>query len=72
MVFVPVSPRNPLCTKLLMENKGKAITIEFDEEEEDLKELIIKEDDVEGMEEETEPGHPLTKLPSYAPLQREG
>jgi len=55
-----------------MENKGKAITIEFDEEEEDLKELIIKEDDVEGMEEETEPGHPLTKLPSYAPLQREG
>jgi len=48
-----------------MEEKGKVINIETDEEEEGLEDLIIKEDEDEGMEEETEPAHPPTKLPTY-------
>lgn len=41
MVPVCVSPRNLLRTKLSMKEKGKAVTIETDEEEEDLEDLII-------------------------------
>lgn len=51
MVPLRVSLRNPLHTKLSMEEKGKAITIETDEEEEYLEELIITKDEDEGMEE---------------------
>jgi len=32
MVPIRVSPRNPLRTKMLMEEKGKVVTIESDEE----------------------------------------
>ena len=67
MVLVGVSPQNPLRTKLSMEEKGKVVTIETDDEEEDLKDLLIAEDEDEGMEEETQPVHASTKLPAYVP-----
>lgn len=51
-----------------MEDKGKFITIETDQEEEDLDDLIIEEDEDEGMEEETEPPHPPKKFPAYFPM----
>lgn len=39
---VRVSSRNPLCSKLSMTDKGKAIMIDIDEEEEYLQALIIR------------------------------
>lgn len=48
-----------------MEEKGKLINLETNKEEEDLEDVIIKEDKDEGMEEETEPMHPLINLPAY-------
>ena len=36
-----------------MEEKGKVVNIETNEEEEELEDLIIKECEDEGMEEET-------------------
>ncbi len=48
-----------------MEEKGKAINLEIDKEEEGLEDHIIEEDKDEGMEEETEPAHPPIKLPMY-------
>ena len=70
MVPIHVSPQNPLHTRLTMEEKGKVINIETYEEEEDLEDLIIEEDEDEGMEEETEPAHPPTKFPTYIPPQK--
>lgn len=65
MILVRVSPRNPLCTILTMEEKGKTINSETNEDEEDLEDLIIEEDEDEGMEEETKLVHPPTKFPTY-------
>lgn len=67
MVPIFVSPWNLMCTNLLMEEKGKVITIETNEEEEYLEELIIEEDEEKCMEEENEPRHPPTKLLAYVP-----
>ena len=67
MLPVRVSLRNPLHTKWSMEEKGKVVTIETDEEEEDLEDLIITKDEDEGMEKETQPAHPPTKFPAYVP-----
>lgn len=67
MAPVRVSPRNPLRSKLLMEEKGKVITIETGKEEEDLQELIITKEEDEGMEVATQPTHSTTKLPTYIP-----
>jgi len=50
-----------------MAEKGKVINIEIDKEEEDLEDLIIEEDNNEGMEEETKFAHPPTKLFAYIP-----
>lgn len=50
-----------------MEEKGKAVNLETGEEEEDLKDLIIEEDEDKGMEEEMEVVHPPTKFPAYVP-----
>ena len=36
MIPVRMSPRSPLRTKLTMEEKGKVVNVETDEEEEDL------------------------------------
>lgn len=70
MVPIRVSPRNPLCSKLSMEEKGKAVTIETDEEEENMEDLIFAEGEDEGMEEDTQPAHPSTKLPTYVPPRK--
>ena len=70
MILVCVSPQNLLRTRLTMEEKGKAVNQETDEEEEDLEDFIIEEDEDEGMEEETEAAYPPTKLPAYVPLQK--
>lgn len=70
MVPIRVSLWNLLRTKLSMKEKGKAITIETDEEQECLEDQIITEDKDEGMEVETEPAHPPTNLPAYVPLRK--
>ena len=49
---VCMSPRNPRHNKLSMEEKGKAVTIETNEEEEDLKALIAATEEEEDMEED--------------------
>jgi len=51
MISVRVLPINPLRTKLTMEEKGKAINLEADEEGE-FEEILVEEEDVE-MEVET-------------------
>ena len=40
------------------------------EEEEYLGDLIIAEEEDEGMEEDTKPVHPATKLPAYVPSRK--
>ena len=50
MAPIRMSLWNPLHSKLSMAKKGKAVTIEIDEEEEDLQDLIIAEEEDEGME----------------------
>ena len=67
MVVVHVSLRNPLRNKLSMKEKGKVFTIETYEEEEYLQDLIIAEEEDEGMEEDIKPRHSATKLPAYIP-----
>jgi len=66
-VPVCVSLRKLLCTKLTMEEKGKAVNIETNKEKEDVEDLVIEEDKDEGMEEKTEPAHPPTNLATYTP-----
>ena len=53
-----------------MEEKGKVVNLETNEEEEDLEDIIIEEDEDEGMEEETKGVVPLNKLPAYVPPQK--
>ena len=66
MILVRVSRRNPLRTKLTMEEKGKEVNLEIDEEE-DLENILIEEDEDEEMEKETKGVDPLTRLPAYVP-----
>lgn len=47
-----MSPQNPQFGKLLMEEKGKAVTIETFDEEEDLQALVDEIEEVEDMEED--------------------
>lgn len=65
-----MSPRNLLRTRLTIEEKGKAINLETNEDEEDLEDLIIEEDEDKGMEEETEVAHPIINFPAYVPRGR--
>jgi len=67
MALVRVSLQNPLHNKLSMEEKGKAVTIEIDEEEEDILDLTIVEEEDEGMEVDTQPTHSATEFPTYVP-----
>lgn len=46
--------------KLLVVEKGKVVTIETNEEEEDLQALIIVEEEDEGMEDDIQPTHSRT------------
>lgn len=45
--------------------------MEIDEEEGDFKEILVKEEEDEEMEEETECTDPLTTFPMYVPLWKE-
>ena len=67
MAHVHLSQRNPLCSKLSMEEKGKAVMLEKDEEKEYLEALIIAVKEDEGMEADTQPRHSMTKLPGNVP-----
>jgi len=68
MVSVHMSPGNLLRTRLTMGEKGKAINLEVDEEEEFEETLVEEEEDVE-MEVETQGADSLTRLPAYVPSQ---
>ena len=70
MILVRISPRNPLRTKLTMEEKGKVVNLESNEEEEDFEDILVEEDEDEDMEEETEAAHPPIRLPTYVPSQK--
>lgn len=48
-----------------MEEKGKVINLEADEEEEDFEEFLVEEE--EDVEMETQGADPLTRLPTYVP-----
>ena len=66
MVLVSVSPRNPLRTRLTMEEKGKTINSKVGEEEE-FKEILVEEEEDIEMEVETQGADPLTKFTTYVP-----
>jgi len=69
MVPVHVSPGNPLRTKLTMEEKGKTINLEANEEDE-LEEILIEEEEDVEMDVDTWGTDPLTRLPTYVPPQK--
>lgn len=71
IIPIHMSSRNLLCTQLTMEEKGKAVTMEIDEEEIDLEELMMVEEEGEGMEEKAELTPISIKFPAYVP-QRKG
>jgi hypothetical protein len=62
-----VCPRGTRCAPNYQWRRRGKFTIETDEEEEDLQDLIITEEEDEGMEEDTQPTHSATKLPAYVP-----
>lgn len=64
-----MSPRN-LLHKISMEEKGKAVTIETDKEEEDLQALTAAIEEEEDMEEDIQSLHSTTKLPAYVPPRK--
>lgn len=70
MGLVHMSPRNPRYNKLSMEEKGKEISIETDEEEEDLQALITAVEEEEEVEEDIQPSPSLTKLLVYVPPRK--
>ena len=70
MIPVCMSPRNPLRTKLTMEEKGKVVNVETNEEEEDLEVILVEEEEDEEMKEETKGVDPPTRLPMYVPLRK--
>ena len=55
MGLVNMSPRNPQHKKLTMEEKGKVVIIEKNEEEEDLQALIGTVEEEEDMEGDIQP-----------------
>jgi len=62
-------PTEPVAQQTIGVGEGEVITIEIDEEEEDLQVLIIAEED-EGMEVNTQPTNSVTKLPTYVPPRK--
>lgn len=60
MILAHVSPRNPLRTKLTLQEKWMAINLEADEEK--FEEILVEEED-EEMEVETQGVDPITWLP---------
>ena len=70
MVPICMPPWNLLRINLTMEGKRKYVTVEFDEEEINLEELMGGEDEDEAMEVDTQPMHAAKKLPTYITLQK--
>ena len=64
---VHMSPRNLQFSNLSMEEKGKVVTIETDEEQEELRYLIVEVEEEEDMEADIQPMHSAAKLPEYVP-----
>ena len=67
---VCMSPRNLWHSKLSMEEKGKVITIESDEEEEYLQALIAIAKEEEDIEDDIQPLRSTVILPAYVPLRK--
>ena len=67
MIPVHLSPRNPQRTNLTLQENGKAINLEVDEEESEK--ILVDEEDLE-MEVETQVANPITSLPEYVPLRK--
>lgn len=63
-----MSLRNLQFGKLSMEEKGKVVTIQIDEQEEDLQALIVVVEEEEDMEVDIQPMHSVARLPEYVPL----
>ena len=53
-----------------MEEKGKAINLEVNDEEEDFQEVLVEEEQDIEMEVETQGVGPLTRLPAYVPSRK--
>lgn len=53
-----------------MEEKGKAVTIKTDGEEEDFQTMIIIVEEEEDVEEDIQSLHSAVKLPAYVPLRK--
>ena len=60
-------PQEFMHSKLSMEEKGKVVTIETDEEEEDLQALIATVEEEEYVEEDIQPLRSAAKFPAYVP-----
>ena len=65
-----MSPRNPKFGKLSMEEKGKVVNIEINDEEDDLQAFIAEVKEAEDMEENIQPVRSVAKLPEYVPSQK--
>lgn len=62
-----MSPGNSWFSKLSMEEKRKVVTIETDDEEEDLQALIDEIEAAEDMEEDIQRVCATMKFPEYIP-----
>lgn len=65
-----MSLRNLRFGKLSIEDKGKTINLEIDDEEEDLQEFVEEIEADEEMEEDIQPMRAKAKLPKYVPLRK--
>jgi len=67
---VRMSPRNPWFGKIFMDDKGKTVNIEIDDEEEDLQAFLEEIEPDEGVEEYILRMCAVTKLPKYVPPRK--
>jgi len=58
-------PMEPTVQQTVNGGEGGVVTIEIDDEEEDLQDLIIVEEENEAMEVDTQPMHTAKKLPTF-------
>lgn len=67
---VRVSLQNPRFNKLSMEENGKTVTIESDDEEEDPPTYVEEMEPEEEIEEDIQPMRAPTKWPKYVPPRK--
>lgn len=65
-----MSPQNPRFGKLSMEDKGKTVNLEIDDEEEDLQTFVEEIEVDEEMEDDIQPVRTKAKLPKYVPPRK--